>query len=643
MTVPGQIDFHMVAADFGINPAAARMRWSRLRKNIALNSGFKDDPNVALLYGQGKKKRKSESGIGGGGKKGKFIKGEGDDDEEAAVAGDDWRIKREVKVEDEEGFGSSGRIGVGVGVGGPGEQADASVAGVAGAGVTIGGTATGRDAASVASSHGAGRRIDEDAGDVAVAAGAEPQALAADDGAPTSHPQARATTAGPRVNPDSDVAMDHRSTSLGLAAAGPGPDPREGRLAAPMLPPASGMSTGSAIALAWQDAPPVTTTAGIDAAAVARMHAPNPSADGGIERDALAAHANHGDIAPPTAAAAAAAAAGTGIPALRAVKIEAVDSTSPFAPDQKAQKHSVGESAAAAGRPFQPVAPVDKDRRTDAVTIADGGESKREPRPDQQQQQRSAHSVGIKREGSGGGGNETCRNDKEGGAGAGGGGRGRGNTVVAEPPEIRMFAEGPGEGGKGAKRRAGDGTVYVPGGGSASSTAHARATVGNALAIGPPKHRELNAVAYVHGAARSLGSLGAGWPEVDQRNLEHRGSVVIVVDGGGGGNGDALPPVGYLTVPAAFSVSRAVVEKRTPAPPSRASTNEGLSGGAKDSSVALAPAATGRLLRSKTSASSKAAAVQQPITIDTSDEEESGAETFEEHYEDEDSDEEYVE
>ncbi|KAF8248537.1 hypothetical protein K440DRAFT_583359, partial [Wilcoxina mikolae CBS 423.85] len=28
------IDFHMVAADFGINPAAARMRWARLRKNI---------------------------------------------------------------------------------------------------------------------------------------------------------------------------------------------------------------------------------------------------------------------------------------------------------------------------------------------------------------------------------------------------------------------------------------------------------------------------------------------------------------------------------------------------------------------------------------------------------------------------------
>jgi hypothetical protein len=37
-----QIDFHRVAADFSINPAAARMRWTRLRKNLG------DDPAQLL-------------------------------------------------------------------------------------------------------------------------------------------------------------------------------------------------------------------------------------------------------------------------------------------------------------------------------------------------------------------------------------------------------------------------------------------------------------------------------------------------------------------------------------------------------------------------------------------------------------------
>jgi hypothetical protein len=111
-----------VAADFAINPAAARMRWSRLRKNIALNSSFKNDPNLPLIYGQnggkggssGKssaKRKNNGDGNGGNGKKGKFIKNEDEmDDDEIRVLGEGevWMGKMEVKTEDDAAGGVGG-------------------------------------------------------------------------------------------------------------------------------------------------------------------------------------------------------------------------------------------------------------------------------------------------------------------------------------------------------------------------------------------------------------------------------------------------------------------------------------------------------------------------------------------------------
>jgi hypothetical protein len=115
-----------VAADFAINPAAARMRWSRLRKNIALNSSFKNDPNLPLIYGQsggkggggggggskGTTKRKHGDGNGGGNnKKSKFIKNEDEmDDDEIRVLGEDevWMGKTEFKTEDDAANAAAG-------------------------------------------------------------------------------------------------------------------------------------------------------------------------------------------------------------------------------------------------------------------------------------------------------------------------------------------------------------------------------------------------------------------------------------------------------------------------------------------------------------------------------------------------------
>ena len=117
----------MVAADFGINPAAARMRWSRLRKNIAVNSAFKDDPNVSLVYGQKKPKRKFDGtgGAGGSSKKNKpinlNIKGEDDeDDDEVMMMGEDeaWDVKREAKSE----AANFGQFAPGISIGGYGGQ-----------------------------------------------------------------------------------------------------------------------------------------------------------------------------------------------------------------------------------------------------------------------------------------------------------------------------------------------------------------------------------------------------------------------------------------------------------------------------------------------------------------------------------------
>jgi hypothetical protein len=105
----------MVAADFGINPAAARMRWARLRKNTAQNSGFKNDPNLPQSFGQQNRKRKSDCSRSR--KKGKMLKSEGELDDD-----DDW-IKREMEAEEgggeTGGFGGDFRMGItdGAGIG----------------------------------------------------------------------------------------------------------------------------------------------------------------------------------------------------------------------------------------------------------------------------------------------------------------------------------------------------------------------------------------------------------------------------------------------------------------------------------------------------------------------------------------------
>jgi hypothetical protein len=105
-----QIDFHRVANDFGINPAAARMRWSRLRKNIAVNSNFKNDPNIPGGYvaQTDKKKRKNDGSSGPAVKKGK-MKSDGQDDDDDGLLPDNW-IKREMKAED---VGFAGDFGIG--------------------------------------------------------------------------------------------------------------------------------------------------------------------------------------------------------------------------------------------------------------------------------------------------------------------------------------------------------------------------------------------------------------------------------------------------------------------------------------------------------------------------------------------------
>ncbi|KAI5812935.1 hypothetical protein BZA77DRAFT_390269 [Pyronema omphalodes] len=104
------IDFHRVANDFGINPAAARMRWSRLRKNIAINSNFKNDPNIPGGYvaQTEKKKRKNDGSSGSAVKKGK-MKSDGQDDDDNGLLPDNW-IKREMKAED---VGYAGDFGIG--------------------------------------------------------------------------------------------------------------------------------------------------------------------------------------------------------------------------------------------------------------------------------------------------------------------------------------------------------------------------------------------------------------------------------------------------------------------------------------------------------------------------------------------------
>jgi hypothetical protein len=124
----------MVANDFAINPAAARMRWSRLRKNIALNSSFKNDPNLSTIFGQKKKRKVVDGPPAPPGKKGKLdVKMEGEDDDEVVFVGEDtWKVKAEMKAEDvgESSSYSIGSIGTDVmgddyqtGPGGPGQGA----------------------------------------------------------------------------------------------------------------------------------------------------------------------------------------------------------------------------------------------------------------------------------------------------------------------------------------------------------------------------------------------------------------------------------------------------------------------------------------------------------------------------------------
>lgn len=97
------------------------MRWSRLRKNIAINSAFKDDPNIPHLYGGPKKPTKRKFDNAGGGSSTKKGKGFKDEDEVMEIGEEEMWVKREAKVDG----GSFGFIAGAGGYGGygPGEFA----------------------------------------------------------------------------------------------------------------------------------------------------------------------------------------------------------------------------------------------------------------------------------------------------------------------------------------------------------------------------------------------------------------------------------------------------------------------------------------------------------------------------------------
>ena len=642
-TICKQIDFHLVAADFAINPAAARMRWSRLRKNIALNSGFKNDPNIALLSSQGKKKRKFETAAGVGGKKTKRIKKEGEDDEE--VGGDGWRAKMEVKAEDEEGFGGGGVGGrIGAGGGGTGDQHKAVVpAGAHGSGLCVGGTSFGasapdQDTTYPTSNHGAGDlKIGGDTDDLTMA----DLRLFPDEDAPMIR-RARAPTTGPSTNPDSGTSMEQRSTSLGLVSTGPAPtaDGSKGsRLAALSVPPYNKLSTSNIDI----DITSPVAAADTDAATVARMPIPIPSID--IERNSLFSYDRAGDKGKDNIDSPTAAVAGTETPAPTDTDTEIIPSIASVTYELEVQERVLEDTAA--GGSSQSVSHAGKDR-SDTDMYADGEKQKEGVESGQQEKQDCNTDMVL---GAGGGENETCRNDKE----VSGGGcdcstitESRNNLHTSgleedldSDMELAIVKE----------------VIYVPGDSGNISTEHEEEKNDNALEIAavPAECEEEthNIAANVRDDDYFCSRLGStGLLDVDEHDLEREDLTVVVAEY------PTNPSVGLLTLHASSSLhdSVSVTEgEDNPVLLPRGAGKGGpvpLSGTAGNGASAIfaakakdgAPPSNGRLLRNKTGANTKVVAVQQPITIDTSDEEEEPEEeTLEEIYEDEDSDGEYVE
>lgn len=718
----------MVSADFGINPAAARMRWSRLRKNIALNSGFKNDPNIALLYGQGKKKRKPETAAAGGrAKKGKFVKEECEDDDEEA-AGRTWRVKSEIKLEDSEGFGGGGTIdgvfggsGGGGGVGtqygavmraghAPGNSfaVDGSITGTRGAsvGATFGSLAASMDSSFPAFNHGAGRlTIGGDVGEVAMTDSRDLQPFATREDVPMIHRVWAASTAisttRPRTNPGSGTSMEQRSTSLEAVSTGSsGPNSRGGtRLAALSLPPDNRMSTPT-IDMNIDIISPVPS-AEIEAAAFAHTPAPIvPSADHDIERNVLTVvndidkdkgQGTDGNIAPPTSSST----AETETTAAIDDKGEITPSITSITQEQEEvhEREHVAEDTAAAVVSLQPVAPADKDGSdTDMYTVS--GEQKGAV-----EQMGQGCNIDMELDGGGGGENETCRNDKEVGIGGvgvvGGVGGGDSSTITITEPRKNLPT------GSLEEEEAEDDDVehrvvvvkeeeviYAPGhSGNVSSSGNTKEEgeeeeekkqKNDSALLVESKDKKLNTAAY--GSCEDDLRPGLSCSElsdVDERQPpEHHddGSTSIVVD-----ESHSHLSVVHLTLPAAPEQASASdtddeeqevkeEEKEENTVPLSHSTAKDSPAGASTAASAAAfavetndnklPPATGRLLRSKTGAKPKAVVVvagQQPITIDTSDEEgvseeetleegeEASEEEEEEHYEEEDSDGEYVE